>query len=62
MESGHLRLLALARELRMEAEIDHQLRSVSEWQNEIDSTIESAIEAGFGPEDFEAAGIDEAGL
>ena len=55
MIGGHEELLAVAKRLGMEAEIEHQRSSAAEWEHELDFVMELAISAGYGPEDFDGA-------
>ena len=55
MIHGHEELLATAKRLGMEAEIDHQRSCAAEWENELEFVMELAISAGYEPEDFDGA-------
>jgi len=51
--AGYEAMLHVAKTYGMSPEIDRLARTITEWDEEIDDAIESAADAGYGPEDFE---------
>jgi hypothetical protein len=51
--SGYNAMLQVAKLYGLSPEVDRLARTILEWEAEIDDAIESAADAGYGPEDFE---------
>ncbi len=54
--AGYQKLLDLAVELKMESEIDRLTSSLHEFEADLEDQMESALLAGYDPEDFEDFG------
>lgn len=51
--TGLCEMLVIAKKYNMEYEMARIPNALNEWSNEMDDLMSQAIEAGFGPEDFE---------